>query len=317
MTYGSGKYTYELVEPWAKLPEGETFVDVCGISVDTDDNVYVFNRSKRPMIVFDRDGNELSHWGEGLFERPHGSCLTDDNHIWITDDNGHVVHKFTKEGKLVMTLGKKGQPCDNGYRLGGLDTFEKLTSIKRGGPPFNLPTGVAISSKGDIFVSDGYGNCRVHKFNSAGELLFSWGDPGGKPGQFLLPHNIWIDRYDRIWVSDRENSRVQIFDTEGKLLDIWTDLIRPTQVVTDTDDVVYISELCRRITICSMDGRILARWGNESLWQAGKTMENPLFVGPHVIGVDSFGDIYVGEVATAFGHVDRGARTIQKFRRIG
>ncbi|MFC1952157.1 peptidyl-alpha-hydroxyglycine alpha-amidating lyase family protein [Chloroflexota bacterium] len=316
MKYGNGKYTYELVDPWAKLPEGETFVDVCGISIDSDDKIYVFNRSKRPMIVFDRAGNELSYWGEGLFNRPHGSCLTPDNHIWVTDDNGHVVYKFTKDGKLVMTLGKKGQPCDNGYRLGGLDTFEKLSSIKRGGPPFNLPTGVAISSTGDIFVSDGYGNTRVHKFNAEGELLFSWGEPGGKPGQFLLPHNIWIDRLDRIWVSDRENSRVQIFDTDGKLLDVWTDIIRPTQVCIDVDDTVYISELCRRISIFSIDGKVLTRWGNESRWNAPNIMEDPLLVGPHVIGVDSIGDIYVGEVATAFGKVDRGARTIQKFARI-
>jgi len=311
MKYGNGKYTYELVDHWAKLLEGETFIDVCGISIDTDDRVYVFNRSKRPMIVFDRNGNELSHWGEGLFKRPHGSYLSPDNHIWVTDDQSHVVHKFTKDGKLVMTLGNRDQPSDTGYRV-GRDIFESLASIKRAAPPFNLPTGVAISSAGDIFVSDGYGNARVHKFNAEGKLLFSWGEPGSKPGQFRLPHNIWIDREDRIWISDRENSRVQIFSTEGKLLDIWTDLFRPTQVCINVDNTVYISELCRRISIFTIDGKLLARWGNES-----HSMEAPLLVGPHVIGVDSSGDIYVGEVATAFGKVDRGARTIQKFRRRG
>jgi len=311
MKYGNGKYTYELVEPWAKLPEGESFIDVCGISIDADDRVYVFNRSKHPMIVLDQDGNELSHWGEGLFKRPHGSFLSADNHIWMADDRSHVVHKFTKGGKLVMTLGNRDQPSDTGYRP-GLDIFECIASIKKAAPPFNMPTGVAISSAGDIFVSDGYGNARVHKFSAEGKLLFSWGEPGAKPGQFRLPHNIWIDREDRVWISDRENSRVQIFDIKGKLLDVWTDLWRPTQVCIDADDTVYISELCRRISIFTIDGKLLARWGNES-----HSLEAPLLVGPHVIGVDSRGDIYVGEVATTFGKVDRGARTIQKFRRKG
>ena len=310
MKYGNGKYTYDLVSPWAKIPEGETFIDVCGISIDEGDNVYVFNRSKRPMIVFDKDGNELSHWGEGLFNRPHGSFLSDDNHIWVTDDQSHVVRKFTKEGNLVMTLGEKGKPSATGCRP-GMDIFEQLSFTKNSAGPFNLPTGVAISSTGDIFISDGYGNARVHKFNSNGELVKSWGDPGGQPGQFRLVHNIWIDRDDQVWVSDRENSRVQIFSTEGDLLDIWNDVIRPTQVCIDREDTVYISELCRRVSIFTIDGTLLARWGNEL-----NSKEDPLFVGPHVIGVDSIGDIYVGEVATAFGKVNRGARTIQKFRRV-
>jgi len=308
--YGSGKYTYELVEPWARLPEGESFIDVCGISIDEEDRVYVFNRSKRPMIVFDRDGNEVGSWGEGLFKRPHGSCMTRDGCIFLTDDHSHVVYKFTREGKQLMMLGNKDKPSDTGHRM-GLDIFERISSIKRGAGPFNMPTGVAVTSTGDIFVSDGYGNARVHRFSPDGKLLLSWGEPGPGQSQFRLPHNIWIDKLDRIWISDRENSRVQIFDTDGKFLEQWTDLIRPTQVVMDKDDTVYISELCRRISIFTFDGTLLARWGNEA-----HSLENPLLVGPHVIGVDSRGDIYVGEVAKAFGKVDRGARTIQKFARV-
>jgi DNA-binding beta-propeller fold protein YncE len=309
MEYGSGKYRYELVDPWAKLPEGESFVDVCGISIDSEDRIYVFNRSKRPMIVFDRDGNEIYSWGENLFKRPHGSCMTDDGHIYLTDDYSHVVYKFNKEGDLLMTIGNMDKPSDTGHHW-GLDIFERISSIKRGAGPFNMPTGVAISSTGDIFVSDGYGNARVHKFTADGKLLLSWGEPGSGQSQFRLPHNIWIDSKDRIWISDRENSRVQIFDTEGKLLDIWTDLIRPTHVYMDKDETVYISELCRRISIFTIDGKLLSRWGNES-----HSLDEPLLVGPHVICVDSRGDLYVGEVAKAFGKVDRGARVIQKFAR--
>lgn len=311
MEYGSGKHRYELVEPWAKLLEGESFVDVCGISIDSEDRIYVFNRSKRPMIVFDRDGNEISSWGESLFKRPHGSCMTADGHIYLTDDYSHVVYKFSKEGDLLMTIGNMDQPSDTGHHW-GLDIFERISSIKRAAEPFNMPTGVAISSTGDIFVSDGYGNARVHKFSADGKLLLSWGEPGPGKSQFRLPHNIWIDKADRVWIADRENHRVQIFDSEGKFLDQWTDLLRPTHVYMDKDETVYISELCRRISIFSIDGKLLARWGNES-----HSLDEPLLVGPHVICVDSRGDLYVGEVAKAFGKVDRGARVIQKFARKG
>jgi len=307
MEFGSGKYTYTLVESWAKPSKGESLVDVVGISIDSDDKVYVFNRSKRPMIVFDRDGNEEYSWGEGLFKRPHGSFLTSDGHIWLTDDSSHVAYKFTKEGELLMTLGTVDQPSNTGYRM-GLDIFERISSITKAAGPFNLPTGVALSSTGDILISDGYGNARVHRFTPKGELILSWGEPGAEPGQFRLPHNIWVDKKDRVWIADRENHRVQIFDIEGNFLDQWTDLLRPTHVYMDKDENVYISELSRRISIFSIHGQLLARWGNES-----HSMEDPIFVGPHVICVDSRGDLYIGEVAQTFGKVDRGARTIQKF----
>ena len=309
MEYGSGKYTYSLVEGWAKLPEGESLVDIVGLSVDEDDRVYAFGRSKRPLIVFDRDGNIEDWWGGGLFKRPHGSFMTTEGDIWLADDDSHAVFRFSRKGELLQTLGTVGQKSDTGHR-NGLDIFEKLSSITRGGEPFNLPTGVAISSIGDIFVSDGYGNARVHRFSPEGELILSWGEPGAGRGQFRLPHNIWIDGKDRIWIPDRENHRVQIFDTEGNFLDEWIDLWRPTHVYMDKDETVYISELSRRISIYTIEGELLSRWGNEN-----HSMDDPLFVGPHVICVDSHGDLYVGEVATTFGKVDRGARPLQKFKR--
>ncbi len=309
LEYGGGKYTYTLVEGWAKLTEGESLVDVVGISIDEDDRVYAFGRSRRPLIIFDSEGNEVDSWGEGLFKRPHGSCMTPEGNIWLADDDSHAVYKFTKKGELLQTLGTVGVKSDTGHR-NGLDIFEKLSSITRAAEPFNLPTGVAVSSTGDIFVSDGYGNARVHRFNPEGELILSWGEPGAGPGQFRLPHNIWIDKQDRVWIPDRENHRVQIFDNEGNILDEWIDLWRPTHVYMDKDETVYISELRRRISIFTIDGELLSRWGNES-----HSMDDPLFVGPHVICVDSRGDLYVGEVATTFGKVNRGARTIQKFMR--
>jgi len=169
---------------------------------------------------------------------------------------------------------------------------------------------VGLSSSGEIYVSDGYGNARVHKFSPDGILLFSWGEPGPAPAQFRLPHSIQVDKQDRVWVPDRENSRIQIFNANGEFLTQWTDLIRPTDIFIDDEDVVYVSELCKRISIFTISGKLLSRWGNES-----HDVNDPLFVAPHAIAVDSRGDLYIGEVAMTYGRVDRGSRTIQKFAR--
>jgi len=311
MLYGTGKYTYELVEPWAKLDVVDSFINVVSVSVDSEDRVWVFNRSKRPMILFNQDGKELGSWGEDICSKPHGSFLSSDDHIYVTDNFHHIAQKYTRQGDLVMTLGIKDQPSDTGYHP-GLDIWEGLSSIKKVAGPFNQPTGIAVSLKGEIFVTDGYGNAQVHKFSPNGKLLLSWGESGGRPGQFRTPHNIWIDKHDNLWVSDRENNRIQIFDDKGKLLDVWTDILRPTQVVIDTEDTVYISEMCRRISIFAIDGKLLTRWGNES-----HRSDNPLFVAPHTIGIDSKGDMYVGDCVVAGGFADRRAGAIRKFARRG
>jgi DNA-binding beta-propeller fold protein YncE len=310
MIYGSGEYSYELVDDWARLPEGWSFRDVGGIAVDKEDRVYVLNRSEHPIIVLDRDGKFIGSWGEGFFKRPHGSCVGPDNSVYCTDDGIHVVGKFSRDGHLLKTLGTKDRPADTGY-VQTFEFFDSLRTIVRGAPPFNRPSGVSISPKGEIYVSDGYGNARIHKFNADGQLLFSWGEPGGKPGQFRLPHSVRIDKRGQAWVVDRENHRIQIFDAEGKFLSQWTDFIRPTDLCIDKDDLVYVSELCNRVGVFSIDGKLLARWEN-----TGKTKEEALFISPHAIAVDSHGDIYVGQVSMTAMKIDRGARTVRKFARI-
>lgn len=310
MTYGSGKYSYELVENWAKLPEGGTFRDVCGMSIDPQKRIYVLNRSEHPVMVFDLEGNFIKSWGEGYFTRAHGSCINSDEFIYCTDDLNHTVTKFDLEGNALMVLGTKDQPSKTGYKSGP-DLFESIASITHGGSPFNRPTGVDISSEGDIFVSDGYGNARIHKFNGDGTLLFSWGEPGPASSQFRLPHSLRVDKLDRIWLVDRENSRIQIFNKDGEFLTQWINLFRPTDLWIDDEDIVYVSELCRRVSIFTINGELLARWGNE-----GHDVSDPLFVAPHGIAVDSKGDLYVGEVSLTSANIDRGSRTIQKFSRI-
>ncbi len=310
MQYGSGDYAYTLVEEWAQLPAGYSFRDVCGIAVDRRDRVYVLNRGTRPVMVFDRGGRFQSSWGEGYFTRAHGSCIGADDVIYCTDDQNHTVTKFDLAGHVLSVLGTKDQPSDTGYQPGP-DLFQSLASITHGGPPFNRPTGVDLASDGSIFVSDGYGNARVHRFQPDGTLIRSWGSPGTAPGQFQLPHSLRVDRRDRVWVPDRENNRIQIFTADGDFLTQWTDVTRPTDLCIDDTDVIYVSELPRRISIFTMDGALVARWGNE-----GHDAQNPLFIAPHAIAIDSHGDLYVGEVAMTTAKVDRGSRTIQKFQRV-
>ncbi len=310
MQYGSNNHIYERVSEWADLPDGTSFLDVCSVCVVENDDVLVLNRSGTPVMRFDRDGELLSGWGEGEFsDRPHGMGIGPDGNVFCTDDGNHTVRKFTPDGDLLLTLGSENEPSETGYRSVP-DIFERLASIRNAAGPFNKPTGVTVLESDEIYVSDGYGNARVHAFSADGDLLDSWGGPGANPGEFRLPHSIHSDDADRLWVTDRENSRIQIFDTEGEFLTEWTDLIRPTDLFID-GDTVFVSELCKRVSVFTVDGELLTRWGNEQ-----HPTDDPLFVAPHAIAVDSRGDLYVGDVAYTYQDVDRGARTIQKFERI-
>ncbi len=152
----------------------------------------------------------------------------------------------------------------------------------------------AVDSTGAIYVSDGYGNSRVHKYTAAGELIKSWGSPGSGPGQFDLPHCVRVDRHDRVLVADRSNNRIQFFDTEGNYLTEWGGLNHPDTIHIDEHDVVYVAELDQRISILTLEGELLARWGR------GERVDEPgEFLGcPHGIWTDSRGDLYVAEVQT-------------------
>ncbi len=324
MLYGAGKYTYELVDGWAKCPEGFSFLEVPGIFVDWQDKVHVFSRSDHPVAIFDREGNLLTWWGEGFFKSLHGCCIGPDGAIYCTDGGHHTVTKYTPDGKLLLTLGNKDQPSDTGWvpkpGAKGLDVLN-LESIKRAGPPFNRPAGVAVSSSGEIYVADGYANARVHKFAPDGTLLLSWGEPGHGPGQFWLSHWSWVDKQERVWICDRQANRIQIFNSKGEFLDQWTDLLLPASLAIDEkEEIVYVAEISRRVSIFTIEGKLLARWGEGTYIHQRSTdgqEEDPpsLFLAPHGIAVDSRGDIYVGEIALGVGGVDRGARTVQKFAR--
>jgi len=308
MLYGTGKYRYELVEGWAKCPEGWSFMDVGGLAIDSQDRIYVLNRGDHPVMIFDREGNLLTSWGEGFFKSAHGIYVSPDGFIYCTDDGDHTVSKFTSEGKLLLTLGTKGKPSDTGFEQKA--TLQESWDTIKGGPPFNRPTAVALSAAGEIYVTDGHANVRVHKFTPDGKLLSSWGEPGNGPGQFRIPHFPWVDKQERVWIADQENHRIQIFNAKGEFLDQWTGFKRPNCIFIDDEEVVYISELGRRVSIFTIDGKLLARWGSE-----GEDKEKGLFLGPHAVVVDSRGDLYVGEIPMTMAKVDRGLRAVLKFVR--
>jgi DNA-binding beta-propeller fold protein YncE len=319
MSYGTGKYTYELVDWQAKFPEGWSPIEVNALAVDSRDRLYAFNTGEYPVTVFDREGKLLSTWGEGIFGHSHGACIGPDDTIYYADDGNHTVNRLTLEGRLLMTLGKKGQPSDTGFSWvtetgERRDFMDALMSVKRGGPPFNSPTDVALSPTGEIYVSDGYGNARVHKFSPDGKLLFSWGEPGRGPGQFIVPHAVAVDKHGRVLVADRHNNRIQIFDDRGKYLTEWGGLELPTSLFIDEEQTVYVAELLPRVSIFNIEGELLARWGNES-----RTKEDPLFVNLHTITVDSRGDFYVADVMGIYKDnpflATRKTRMIQKFSR--
>jgi DNA-binding beta-propeller fold protein YncE len=326
MTEHCREFGYEADDRWAQWPAGWDHAEAVAVAADGGDRVYVFNRGARPVLVFRRDGTFLGSWGEGVFTRPHGLFVGPDGAVYCSDDFDHTVRKFTPDGKLLLTLGTSGKPSDTGA------TSLDYRTIRRAGPPFHYPTNLALSPEGDMYVSDGYGNARAHKFAPDGRLLFSWGEPGDGPGQFHLPHGIAVDRQGTVYVADRENSRVQLFTPEGRFVAEWTDVARPCQVFIDAADNVYVAELGflagrwpgtgdappgatgGRVSIFDLRGGLLARWGG------GKDPCAPGdFFAPHGIWVDSHGDIYVAEVVLSGGGnsglVSPDCHTLQKFVR--
>jgi len=310
MIYGNGDYQYELVDNWAKLPDDMALLDVCSIGIDSEDRIYLINRGTHPVMVFDKEGNLLKFWGDGLFTHIHGGRVGPDNSVYCTDADGHTVSKHTNDGKLVFQLGTKNVPSDTGFIMQG-DLDSALNVIKKSGPPFNYPTNTFITKAGDIFVSDGYGNARIHRFSPDGKLMYSWGEPGRGPGEFRVPHSLWVDKNDQVWVADRQNHRIQIFDIKGNYIDQWIGFKRPCDMYIDDEGTVYVAELDRRISILDKDGKLLSYFSCQE-----EDKEKALLLGPHGITVDSDGDIYVGEVAKTMGKIDRRGRVVRKFKRI-
>jgi NHL repeat len=317
VTFGTEEYTYRIVEDWATLPDGWQLGDVAGVGVDPSDRVYLFHRGSHPLIVLDSAGNFLRAWGDGIFRRPHGVHMGPDDCIYLTDEGDHTVRKCTLDGKVLLTIGIPDAPA-----------------AFMSGKPFRRCTHTALSPEGEIYVSDGYGNARIHKYAPDGKPLLAWGEPGVGPGQFNLPHNISCDADGWVYVADRENHRIQVFNGNGRFETEWRHLHRPSAMFMPYGKcpICYVGEigtyyefnrgapnLGPRLSILSNDGELLARIGTEPAAGTGPGQ----FLSPHGIAVDSRGDIYVGEVSyTAWPNLfpdkpaPRTIRSLQKFAKV-
>ena len=316
---GEGGYRYEVSGAnWGNLPEGWFYREAAAVAVDQQDRVYVFNRGTKPMCVFDGDGNLLETWdwdqADG-FSNPHGVTVAPDGTLWCVDNGNDTVKHLTRDGRLLLTLGKANHP-------------EPRMSNR----PFSVPCHVGIDARtGEFYVADGYSNAAVHKYSPEGRHLLTWGESGTDEGQFNIVHNVKVDRDGWVYIADRENHRIQVFSSEGRFETQWVNLSRAACLDIDTSgerDIVYIGEyftgiasndvarnLGPRVTVMSTDGKVLARVGTEPYGsQAGR------FFSPHGIAVDSRGDIYVAEVsASDYGRgwrADPELRSMQKLVRV-
>jgi sugar lactone lactonase YvrE len=233
---------YRTIEHWGQLPEGRTWGSTSAVEIDRDGkSIWVAERcgvnscagkTDAPILEFDASGKLLKSFGSGMFLFPHGICVDKDDNIWVTDGQGkegigHQVFKFSKDGKVLLTLGKAGVAGD------GPDTF-------------NQPNDVAIAPNGDIFVSDGHsprtGNARVVKFSKDGKFIKEWGKLGIAPGEFNGPHTLAFDSKGRLFVGDRSNNRIQIFTQDGKFIAEWKQFGRPSGIFIDRDDTMYVAD---------------------------------------------------------------------------
>ena len=268
---GFERLPYAVDPDWPQLPAGWNFQETPGVAVDANDHVYVFHRGRRPIIEFTPDGRAVRSWGEGLFIRPHAIRVDPQGAVWVVDNDTHQVLKMDSSGRVRMVMGRKGQSGE------GPDLF-------------NRPTDVAFAADGSFYVSDGYGNSRVAKFAADGSFITAWGKKGDAPGEFDLPHSIVVGPDGRVFVGDRENYRVQVFDTNGKFVEQWTNAGSPWGLALGRDGSLFIADgHNNRILKAGLDGTV-----NGQISSAGKTAGKVDFA--HHLAIDSRGNIYVAEI---------------------
>ncbi len=263
------KSNYHVISDFFQMPDGEHLVEPAGVAVNSQGHIYVFHRGKHPLMEFDPSGKFLRSIADDLFVTAHMVRVDSEDNIWTTDIGSHVVLKLSPEGRVLLALGRMRIPGDDvGH--------------------FNQPTDVAWDRDGNIYVTDGYGNSRVLKFDKYGNKQFGWGMKGAGPGQFDLPHTIAIDG-DLVYVGDRENERIEIFDTSGRFLRQWH-LGHPFGLVVTPDHFLYMCDaIASRILKIDSSGRVVGSYTGP---QPG---QGPHF-DPHEIAVGRDGSIFTAEV---------------------
>ena len=292
-----GPPRYFLEQGWPQLSFGFRLSQPSGIGIDTSQNIFVFNRTGRtweepfPDTLISRDailmldrqtGKILKTWGSDLFIMPHGLTVDHQNNVWVTDVSLQEVFKFSHDGKLLMKIGITRETGSDSLR-------------------FNRPTDVAVAEDGSFYVSDGYINSRVVKFSAEGKYLFEWGTKGSKPGQFHLPHAIDLDKNGNVYVADRQNDRIQVFDPNGKFLKEFNDksfedmysvtIDKSTQHLFAVDFLVILKYFTKGSNIMEYDetGKLITRFGRS-------TSEDAPITKFHDIAVDNEGSIYVCDI---------------------
>jgi DNA-binding beta-propeller fold protein YncE len=257
-----GSSFYKVIRPWARLPGGREFGPVSQLVADSAGRVIVVQRIAPAVLIFAPDGSLETSWHHPKLASVHGICLCADETLLITSFDLHQVLRFDKTGRLLQELGTFNRPAWN--------------------DPFNHPTDVAVAADGDMYVTDGYGNARVHRFGKDGCLIQSWGRPGVAPGEFCCPHGVWITPDNRVVVLDRDNSRAQVFDRDGHLLDVWPGLVKPMDIWGDAGGTLFVSDQTPRIVKLDARGRV-----------AGGMRAFTIY--PHGLWGDRAGNLFVAE----------------------
>lgn len=273
-----GGAAYHVVPDFPQVPPSLELGAVSAVATDSRGNILVFHRGEPPILIFDKQGKLLRSFGDGLFTSAHGLRVDAEDNIWVTDNANHTVMKFSHDGAILMKLGEKN--------VAGEDASH-----------FNKPADIAFTASGDFYIADGYGNSRVVKFNKAGQFLKAWGKKGTGPGEFNLPHSVQVDAAGKVYVADRENNRIQVFDAGGQFLR-QIEGIAPFGLFITPDQVLFVADgRANRVVKMTLDGKILTSWG-----VTGSEPGN--FQLPHMLTVGRDGAVYVTEIT---------GKRIQKF----
>jgi DNA-binding beta-propeller fold protein YncE len=299
----TGLQGYRVDPQWPQRPPDVTWGEIPGVAVDAKDNVWVFSRSEPHLQVYSPDGTFLKTWPNLEHKRAHYIKFDREGYVWLSDVGLHVVRKFTTDGRLLLTLGTPNAPGEDETHL-------------------NQPTDMAIAPTGDVFVSDGYGNNRVVHYDKNGRFVKAWGRKGNGPGEFNLPHAIAVDTRGRLYVADRSNARIQVFDSGGRLLEQWRNLLVPWSLLVTPQEEIWTSGSSPTLAfdprgmtgIPPLDqvfmrfdtlGKLLELWcpklGMEGQEKPGETDW------VHALAADSKGNLYAGDIK---GH------RVQKFVRV-
>jgi len=264
---------YRVDADWPSLPPGTHFAEVSAAAVDKAGNVYVFHRGEQPIRLFSPEGKLLRSFGKGLFTNAHGLRIDPDGNLWAADSGSHIVIKLSPQGRVLLVLGRRNQPALARER-------------------FDRPTDVAFAANGDIYVADGYGNSRVVKYSKDGDYLLEWGKRGVGESEFNIPHAIITDPAGRVYVADRENFRIQIFDADGKFIEQWTHVGSPFGLDRTSDDSLFMADGYNdHILKLSPDGKILGSIGRHGRAPGRFDVVHHLAVGP-------LGAVYAAEIVT-------------------